>query len=163
MQEERERKGKANKMRRYRFLAVLTTVVSLIISIPFVTTQVRAYTVTADVDIDPNSLLLKDGGHGKWITVHIKLPDGYEVNNINMSTVVLDLMGYKVLVSKYEIEGDVLMVKFDRGEVINFLWPMIEHMSPRVKQKVTLTVMGNFYNGDIFEGSDLIDVFYTHL
>lgn len=135
----------------------------MIISIPFVTTQVRAYTITADVNIDPDSLLLKEDGHGKWMTVYIELPDGYDVNNVNVSSVVLRVMGYNVLVSKYDVQGDVLMVKFDRGEVINFLWSMIEHMSPRVKQEVTLIVMGSLYNGDSFEGSDTIRVFYTHL
>ncbi len=138
-------------------------VVSLIISIPFITTQVRAYAITADVNIDPDSLLLKEAGYGNWITVYIGLPEGYDVNNINVSSVVLEVMGYNVFVSKYDVQGDVLMVKFDRGEVINLLWSMIEHMSPHVKQEVTLTVTGNLYNGDSFEGSDTIKVFYTHL
>jgi uncharacterized membrane protein len=119
--------------------------------------------IAADVNIDPDSLLLKEHGVGNWITAYIKLPEEYDVKDIDVASVTLDVLGHHVLVSKYNIQGEVLMVKFDRALVISFLWSMIEHMSPRVKQEVTLKVTGNLYEGDAFEGSDTIRVFFTKL
>ena len=125
------------------------------------TSQVRASIIQADVHIDPDVLLLKDDGCGMWITAHIGLPEGYDVNNIDVSSVTLKVLGSDVSVAMYKFQGKKLMVKFDRARVISFLEPMIGHMSPRVKQAVTLTVTGE-YNSDTFEGSDTIRVFYTH-
>ena len=152
-------------MRKHMVLTVLALMFSLITGFQLVATQVRANSLTADVDIDPDSLLLKDEerGYGKWITAYIGLPDGYDVNNISVSSVTLEVIGGHVSVSRYDVQGNILMVKFDRAIVISFLWPMIEHMSPRVKHEVTLTVTGNLCDGDAFEGSDSIKVFYTHL
>lgn len=149
-------------MRKHTILTALALTFSLIIGIQLVTTQVRANAIPADVNINPVVLLLKNGGVGKWITAYIELPNGYDVNNINVSSVTLKVNGNNVPASMCRIQGERLMVKFDRASVIRFLWPMIDHMSPRVKQDATLTVTGK-YNGDVFEGSDTIKVIYTHL
>ncbi len=148
-------------MRRYTVLVTLALVFSLLMGIQLVTTQVRANVIAANVDIDPDSLLLKESGLGKWIIAYIEFPDGFDVNNINVSSVTLDVMGGHVSVSKFSFQEDTLVVKFDRSLVTSFLWPMIEHMSPHVKSAVTLTVTGSLYDGDTFEGSDTIKVFYT--
>jgi hypothetical protein len=42
----------------------------------------------ATVDVDPNTLNLKSTG--QWITCYIELPGGYDVNNIDLSTVFLN-------------------------------------------------------------------------
>ncbi|TET18898.1 hypothetical protein E3J74_08955 [Candidatus Bathyarchaeota archaeon] len=149
-------------MRKHTILTALALTFSLIIGIQLVITQVRANGIIADVDIKPNSLLLKEGGHGKWITAHIWFSEeDYDVNNIDISSVTLEVMGGHVPVSRYNIEGNILMVKFDRGMVIGFLWSMIQHMSPRVKSEVTFKVTGNLNGGNPFEGSDKIRVFFT--
>lgn len=149
-------------MRKHTILTALALTFSLIIGIQLVTTQVRANVIPVCVNIDPDVLLLKNGGVGKWTTAYIELPNGYDVNNIDMSSVTLKVLGNNVSASMCEIQGKRLMAKFDRADVIRFLWPMIDHMSPRAKQDVTLTVTGK-YNGDVFEGSDTIKVIYTHL
>ena len=149
-------------MHKHTILTALALTFSLIIGIQLVTTQVRADAIPANVDIEPNSLLLKDGGCGKWITAYIRLPKVYDVNNIDGPSVTLKVNGNNVSVSMYRIQGKRLMAKFDRASVIRLLWPTIDHMCPRVKQDATLTVTGK-YNGDVFEGSDTIKVFYTHL
>jgi len=149
-------------MRKHTVLTALALTFSLIIWTQLVTSKVGANVIQANVDITPNSLLLKNGGCGRWITAHIELPNGYDVDNINVSSVTLKVNGNNVSVSMHRIQGKRLMVKFDRASVIRFLWPTIDHMSPRVKQDATLTVTGK-YNGDVFEGSDTIRVFYTHL
>lgn len=149
-------------MRKHIVLIALAFMLSLAIWIQFVTSQVQANIISADVDIHPNALQLKEGGCGNWITAHIDLPEDYDVNNIDISSVALEVLGGQVSVSKHNVHGDVLMVKFDRAMVIGYLWSMVGHMSPRVKYEATLTIVGNLYDGDAFEGSDTIEVFYTH-
>ena len=148
-------------MRKHVVLIVLALAFSLTILTQFVTTQVSANGIKADVDIDPDSLLLKEEGYGKWITAYIGLPEGYDVNNINVSSVTLEVMGGHVSVSMHDIQENKLMVKFDRTMVINWLWSMIEHMSPHVKEEVTLEVTGKLDDGLTFRGSDTIRVFFT--
>lgn len=151
-------------MRKHTVLTALALTFSLIVGIQLVITQVKANVIPANVDIRPNSLLLKEGGYGKWITAHIWFSEeDYDVNNIDISSVTLEVMGGHVPVSRYNIKGNVLMVKFDRAMVIDFLWPMIQHMAPHVKHEVPLKVMGNLYDHNTFEGIDTIQVFYTHL
>jgi hypothetical protein len=72
-------------------------------------------------------------------------------------------IGEDVLWSMYEIQGNILMVKFDRATVIRAILqsPMMGHMSPHVKQQITFKVTGNL-DGNAFAGSDTIRVFFTH-
>jgi hypothetical protein len=71
----------------------------------------------AKIDIDPNTLNLKS--KGRWITCHIDLP-GYDVNEIDISTILLE----DTLPAEWgDIQGDTLMVKFDRSEVEDMLVP----------------------------------------
>jgi len=151
------------KMRKHVVLIVLALAFSLTILTQFVTTQVSANGIIADVDIDPDSLLLKEEGYGKWITAYIGLPEGYNVNNINVSTVTLEVMGGQVSVSRYDIQENKLMVKFDRTMVTSWLWSMIDHMSLHVKEKAPLdfVVTGKLDDGTTFRGKDTIIVFFT--
>jgi len=148
-------------MRKHAFIIVLGFAFSLLIWVQLATTQVSANVIQANVNIDPDSLLLKEDGHGKWITAYIGLPENYDVNNINVSSVTLEVMGVLVPKSKHDIQANVLMVKFDRTAVSSVLWSMVEHMSPHVKQEVTLKVTGTLLSGEPFGGSDTIRVFYT--
>lgn len=149
-------------MRKHMVLKVLALTFSLIICIPLVTTQVMSNGITADVDIDPDTLNLKS--NGKFVTVYIELP-GHNVADINLTTVRMDSIepitnptyGFVKDPDLMDHDGDGIlerMVKFDRASVIL----MIEHMSPLVKREVTLTVTGNLNDGTSFEGSDTIKV-----
>lgn len=152
-------------MRKHTALKALTLVFSLIIWIQLVITQVGANVIPADVNINPDSLLLKDDGYGKWITAIIRLPKGYDVNDIDVSSVTFEVVeiGKDVSWSTYKIQGNILMVKFDRATVIRLLYesPMIVPMSPHVKSEVTFKVTGNLNDGNPFEGSAKIRVFFT--
>ena len=44
--------------------------------------------VIASLRVNPNTLNLKS--KGKWITAYIELPEGYSVENIDLSTVLLN-------------------------------------------------------------------------
>jgi len=152
---------KVSKMRRCTILTTLALALSFIVCTQLVTTRAGTNAIPADVDIDPDALLL--GSQGKWITAYVSLPEGYDVNTINGSSVTLQVMGSNVSVSRYNIEGSTLIAKFDRALVTNLLLSLIVHMSPHVKQKVSLTVMGSLYDGKGFQGSDTIEVFFTQI
>lgn len=99
-----------------------------------------AYVMPATVDIDPDTLNLKS--KGKWITAYIsELPDGLDVANVNIGSITLNC---QVSVERAEVQGDVLMLKFDRQKVQDIVSPGDE---------VELTIAG-----DGFSGSDTIRV-----
>jgi hypothetical protein len=99
--------------------------------------------VPATVGIGPQTLNLKS--NGKWVTCTIELPPEYDVNDIDVSTVLFNGV---VQVDKVVVEGDTLVLKFSRSEVEDLFMPG-EH---------TITITGEFYEGTEFEGSDTITV-----
>jgi len=104
--------------------------------------------VPATVDIDPNTLDLKS--QGKWITAYVTLPEGYDVGDIDISTVQLDGIDADW---GDDFEDDALMVKFYRDAVIAYL----KGKGLALPADVTLKVTGDL--GDLtFEGSDTIRV-----
>ncbi|OGW45719.1 MAG: hypothetical protein A2Y66_01370 [Nitrospirae bacterium RBG_13_41_22] len=80
--------------------------------------------ITATIDFDPNTL--NQGSNGKWVTVHIELPDGYNVNDIIISSIVLEgtvqAEAWPYCICDHDHDGiPDLMVKFKRADVINIL------------------------------------------
>ncbi|WP_156153686.1 hypothetical protein [Methanosarcina sp. MTP4] len=85
--------------------------------------------VEAEINFDPDTLNLGSGG--KWVTVYIELPDGYDVSGIDASGVFLNGVVPAVSDPQYEFvtnkseylkdtDGDGIlerMLKFDREEV----------------------------------------------
>jgi hypothetical protein len=113
--------------------------------------------ITAIVNIDPDILNLKS--NGEEITGYIELTEEYDVNNINVSTVMLNGTFPAELqpseVGDHDGNGVLdLMVKFNRTEVSNYICDVqnIQYGN------VTLTIKGELYNGTTFEGSDTITV-----
>lgn len=58
--------------------------------------------------------------------------------------------------------GEGLLSLFDRAEVISLLRLSMEHMTPHPPQRVTLVVMGNLHDGNVFRGEDAITVFFVN-
>ena len=115
-----------------------------------ITISWAAEPVTATVDIDPGTLNLKS--KGKWITAHIELPEDYDVNDIDVSTVRLNgeiqAELHPTKIGDYDADGvSDLMVRFDRQDVIALL----------SVGEATLTITGKI-NETPFEGIDTIRV-----
>jgi len=116
--------------------------------------------LSATVDIDPDSLNFRS--RGKWITAYVELPGDYDVNDINVSSILLndtipvDLTA-PTAIGDYDSDSiPDLMVKFDRAQVIYYLLDNID-IEERFTT-VTLTITGYLYDGTPFQGSDTIKV-----
>jgi len=134
-----------------RYDLILNPIVSRVIDIPPPGPPFHVL-ISATVDIDPDTLNLKS--KGEWITCYIELPEGYDVNDIDVGTVVLN--GAVPAEPKPTEVGDNdhdgvpdLMVKFDRSSVQDILEPGDE---------VEITVTGELTDRTLFEGSDTIRV-----
>jgi len=111
--------------------------------------------VNATVDVNPEALNLRSWG--KWITAYVELPEGYDVADIDVSTIMLngtvpvDLCA-PIVVGDYDNDSvPDLMVGFNGTLVSDFILS-----SGVVFGNVTLTLTGQLYSGTFFEGSDII-------
>jgi hypothetical protein len=108
---------------------------------------------TATIDFDPDTLNLKSKGSVVTVYIYIELPPGYDVSQINISSIRLNntitALAEPTEISDYD--GDSipdLMVKFDRAAVQSVL---------DVGEQVQITITGEVC-GMAFEGRDTIRV-----
>jgi parallel beta-helix repeat protein len=113
--------------------------------------------IRVTIDIQPQTLNLM--GKGKWITAYIELPEGYNVADINTTTIMLNNnipIDLKAPVEIGDYDNDTipdLMVNFNRTAVCQFI------LSKGIMRgNVTLTVSGNLIYGIPFGGCDVIAV-----
>ena len=104
------------------------------------------------IDIDPDTLNLKS--KGKWITCYIELPEGYDVADIDISTILLNDVvpaeDHPTDIGDYDNDGiPDLMVKFNRQAVQDIL---------ELGDNVAITVTGEITDGTRFMGTDYIRV-----
>ena len=116
--------------------------------------------IPGHVDIDPDTLNLES--KGKWITCYIELPEGFDVSQIDGSTVTADdvpaYIGKEGWATAEATTSNILdhdgdgrperMVKFDKSAIQNAV----------ELGEVTLAVSGDLIDGTRFEGSDTITV-----
>jgi hypothetical protein len=118
--------------------------------------------VPASIDIDPNTLNMKS--NEQWITCYVELPQGYDVNNINLNTVLLNKAVYAENNPKYGFVKNPeitdrdkdglpeLMVKFDKAAL---------QAKIQSGDSVTVPLTGNVIKDGIpipFQGTDIVDV-----
>jgi len=108
--------------------------------------------ITAEVKITPQTLNLKS--NGRWVMVHIELPEGYSAADIDVSTIRLDGV-VEAETSQVSGEGK-LLVKFSRGAVKTHIQGTIGITGSKFSS-VNLTVTGEVA-GTTFQGSDTIRV-----
>jgi PKD repeat protein len=117
--------------------------------------------LSATVDFKPETLNLES--KGSWITAYIELPEGYDVSDIDRTTLLLNGTlpvdpfwidkPLESVVGDYDNDGVTdLMVKFDRQALIEYL-----KAQGITEAEVTLTITGEA-GGIQLEGSDTIQV-----
>lgn len=113
--------------------------------------------VQASVNIEPDTLNLNSKGKN-GVTAYIELPAGYDVNQIDITTVKLNVLGTLIeahltptVIGDYDGDGTLdRMVKFDRQAVTDALGTTTGDIS--------LTVFGHLSGNYIFTGTDIIKV-----
>ena len=110
--------------------------------------------IPATVDFNPNTLNQKSKGN--WVTVFIEFPDGYDINNIDVSTIMLnDIIPAEMRPIGFGDEDDDgipdLMVKFNRLAVIDLL---------DSGEMVYIIITGDLLDGTSFRGTDIIRVIH---
>jgi len=114
--------------------------------------------IAATIDIEPETLNLRS--RIRWLTARIELPEGYDVANINVSSILLmgiipvDLNAPKAI-GDYDGDGQPdLEVKF-------YVRDILEASSSGSTNKfveVALTISGKLNDGVLFQGSDTIKI-----
>jgi len=101
--------------------------------------------VDAEIDIKPETLNL--ASKGKWISCKIWLPEGYNVNDIDPDTILIERR-FKAEWKWFNEEQQVVMIKFKRSKLDTILEP----------GDIGLTVTCQLLDGTYFEGTDTIKV-----
>jgi hypothetical protein len=111
------------------------------------------HSVTATIDFNPDTLNLKSQGSVVTVYIYIELPPGYDVSQIDISSIKLNgtvpALDWPTEIGDYDGNGiPDLMVKFDRAAVQSVL---------TVGEQVQITITGEV-GGIAFEGQDTIRV-----
>jgi len=130
---------------------------------PYTVTPPAPLIINATVDVNPKALNLRS--RGKWITAYIELLEGYNIQDINASTVMLnDTVSAEpkpIAVGDHDGDGILdLMVKFDRASVISYILANINKtkLFDERFMAVTLTITGYLNDGILFQGTTTIRV-----
>jgi parallel beta-helix repeat protein len=114
------------------------------------------FTLLATTNIEPDTLNLK--GKEQWITSYVEFPEGYDVNNINVSTIMLNNTISAELgptaIGDYDNDAiPDLMVEFNRTAVAALILSKGIFFG-----NVTITITGQLSDGTMLEGNDIIRV-----
>ncbi len=122
---------------------------------PYTVTPSVPSVINATVDVNPKALNLRS--RGKWITGYIELPEGYNVNDVDVSTMMLDGT------VSVDLSAPIAVGDYDNDTVqdlmVCFNWPdLAEYILSRdvVFGNITLKISGKLYNGSWFIGTDTI-------
>ncbi|MGA1826243.1 MAG: PKD domain-containing protein [bacterium] len=113
--------------------------------------------IDAQVNIDPDTLNLSL--KGIWITAYISLPEEYRVEDINVESIKLD---NTIAPEMSDIQDNILMVKFNRQEVIDLI--KLKGIFDIDPLEVKLKVNGYLNDGvTFFEGTDIISFLWSYV
>jgi hypothetical protein len=124
----------------------------------------QSSTINAVVSVEPDTLNLKS--QGKWVACYIELPEGYDVNDIDFSSIKLNdtiAIDYSapIIVDDHDNDGITdLDVKFDRSCVIEWLEATDCSRDGINDYDVTFEVTGEITEAT-FVGCDIIKFTYT--
>jgi hypothetical protein len=117
--------------------------------------------ISGGIDIDPDTLNQKS--NGLYITCYIELESGYDVADIDVSTILLNGVvsaeSSPATVDDYDLDGvPDLMVKFDRAAVQSRVGGTTDYVEGTKFYDYTITITGELTDGTLFEGEDTIKV-----
>lgn len=108
----------------------------------------------ATVEINPETLNLKS--NGEWITTYITFEDGYDVYSVDASSITIN---NTISAVWSDIQNEILMVKFNRTEVINWLGVIDYSIDTGNTYNVSLALTGGIDGVSLgFRGIDGIKV-----
>jgi len=127
-------------------------------------TATARFAVVATVDVIPNTLNLKS--KATYVKAFVELPEGYDVGEIDVSTILLNstvLVDSEAAVEIGDYDGDGvpdLMVKFSGAEVFDYIKDNVDltELAGKKSMDVALTVTGELSNTIMFQGSDTVKV-----
>jgi hypothetical protein len=106
----------------------------------------------------PRTLNLKS--RGEWITAIVRVPEGYNVTDIDISSILLN--GTVPADQRHYIicrRWNLIVLKFNRTAIIELIKEALNGTVCKEKSvKVLLTLTGNFSDGTPFQGKDKIRV-----
>ena len=120
--------------------------------------------INATVDVFPNVLNLR--GRAKYFTAYMELQEGYNVSEIDVSSILLNNtipvdLNAPIAIGDYDNDTiPDLMVKFNGTEVMSYILNNI-NVTKLVQERfltVTLTLTGKLNGGTRFQGSDTIRI-----
>ena len=120
--------------------------------------------VNATVDIVPNTLNLR--AKPKYVNAFIELPEGYNVSEIDLSSILMnDTIAIDpsapTLIGDYNNDGiPDLMVKFNGTEVIAYVLANVNmtQLSEERSMTITLTINGHLNGETLFKGCDTVRI-----
>lgn len=124
----------------------------LVVLFAIVTRLVPPAKIQATVDIKPDILDLDSPP--AWVTAYITLPSGYNVSDINASSILLDNV---IPAVTSWVEGDTFIANFDGVTTRNYIETKLYHLNIVTPTSVTLTITGQVDKVK-FEASDVIAV-----
>jgi hypothetical protein len=147
------REGSVRRLIIKMMLALLVMgVLTLVINIQLVNAEISA---TAEFPI----AMLNLKSRGRLVGCYIELPEGYSLEDINVSTIMLNNtvpVDLEAPISIGDYDNDNipdLMVNFNRTEVIEFISSQHIRFS-----NVTITLTGSLHDGTSFEANAVITV-----
>jgi hypothetical protein len=114
---------------------------------------VETVEVEATLDIDPDTLNPKS--NGRWVTCYLELPAGYDVENVDLGSVLLNGAvaaddSHEAVFGDYDDDGIAdLMFKVDRSALLGTLSP---------GESVKVSISGELMDGTEFYGEDTVRV-----
>lgn len=131
-------------------VALCLVIVSAIVAVLIFTAP---KVVRAQVEITPDVVDLELDY--AFFKVVVTLPNSHKVEDINMSTVMLEDV---VSPTSWKIENGQLILEFDGDAVINLIQSKIYHMGFPIDKRIGLEISGKLVDGMPFEGSDTVRV-----
>jgi len=135
-------------VRAYSLAMASGLLLAILVLLQLLALPTSAQVISATIEIKPRTLNLMEKGE---ITAFIWL-QGYDVNNINVSTVRFD---GQIPALKGNISEDKLVVKFDASLVTSYIWTSrVSHMGtipPQANYEISIIITGLLFTGERFE------------